>query len=162
MARTMKVAIVDDEADMRQSISQWLALSGFDTETYGSAEDALKSIGPDFPGVVVSDIRMPGMDGMAFLKKLMGQDSGLPVILITGHGDVPMAVEAMRVGAFDFLEKPFNPDRMTELAKKATQARRLTLDNRALRRELSDGSMLMKKLIGQSGVMVDRVLASLG
>ncbi|MCA3443524.1 MAG: sigma-54-dependent Fis family transcriptional regulator [Rhodobacter sp.] len=153
MARTMKVAIVDDEADMRQSISQWLALSGFDTETYGSAEDALKGIGPDFPGVVVSDIRMPGMDGMAFLKKLMGQDSGLPVILITGHGDVPMAVEAMRVGAFDFLEKPFNPDRMTDLAKKATQARRQTLDNRALRRELSDGSMLMKKLIGQSAVM---------
>ncbi|MDK2774393.1 MAG: sigma-54-dependent Fis family transcriptional regulator, partial [Tabrizicola sp.] len=113
MARAMKVAIVDDEADMRQSISQWLALSGFDTETYASAEEALKVIGPDFQGVVVSDIKMPGMDGMAFLKRLMGQDSGLPVIMITGHGDVPMAVEAMRVGAFDFLEKPFNPDRMT-------------------------------------------------
>ena len=121
MARAMKVAIVDDEADMRASISQWLALSGFDTETYASAEEALKAIGPEFPGVVVSDIKMPGMDGMAFLKRLMGQDSGLPVIMITGHGDVPMAVEAMRVGAFDFLEKPFNPDRMTELAKKATQ-----------------------------------------
>ena len=153
MARAMKVAIVDDEADMRQSISQWLALSGFDTETYPSAEEALKAIGPEFPGVVVSDIKMPGMDGMAFLKRLMGMDSGLPVILITGHGDVPMAVEAMRVGAFDFLEKPFNPDRMTELAKKATQNRRLILDNRALRRELSDGSILMKKLIGTSGVM---------
>ena len=153
MARAMKVAIVDDEADMRQSISQWLALSGFDTETYPSAEDALKSIGPEFPGVVVSDIKMPGMDGMAFLKRLMGMDSGLPVILITGHGDVPMAVEAMRVGAYDFLEKPFNPDRMTELAKKATQARRMTLDNRALRKELSDGSVLMKKLIGGSPVM---------
>ncbi len=77
------------------------------------------------------------MDGMALLKRLMSQDSALPVIMITGHGDVPMAVEAMRVGAFDFLEKPFNPDRMTELAKKATLNRRLTLDNRALRRELS-------------------------
>jgi DNA-binding NtrC family response regulator len=153
MARSMKVAIVDDEADMRQSISQWLALSGFDTETYASAEDALKGIGPEFPGVIVSDIKMPGMDGMAFLKRLMSLDSGLPVIMITGHGDVPMAVEAMRVGAYDFLEKPFNPDRMTELAKKATQARRMTLDNRALRRELSDGSVLMKKLIGTSPVM---------
>jgi DNA-binding NtrC family response regulator len=61
-----------------------------------------------------------------------------------------MAVEAMRVGAFDFLEKPFNPDRMTELAKRATQARRMTLDNRALRKELSDGSVLMKKLVGTS------------
>jgi DNA-binding NtrC family response regulator len=153
MARAMKVAIVDDEADMRQSISQWLALSGFETETYASAEEALKFIGAEYPGVVVSDIRMPGMDGMVFLKRLMSLDGGLPVIMITGHGDVPMAVEAMRLGAYDFLEKPFNPDRMTELTKKATQSRRLTLDNRALRRELSDGTVLMKKLIGSSAEM---------
>ncbi|SLN23237.1 C4-dicarboxylate transport transcriptional regulatory protein DctD [Pseudoruegeria aquimaris] len=153
MAQAMKIAIVDDEQDMRQSISQWLALSGFDTETFASAEDALKALGPDYPGVVVSDIRMPGMDGMQFLKRLMGADSALPVIMITGHGDVPMAVEAMRLGAFDFLEKPFNPDRMTELAKKATQARRLTLDSRALRKELGDGDAVMRKLIGSSPVM---------
>jgi DNA-binding NtrC family response regulator len=153
MNKAMKIAIVDDEKDMRQSISQWLALSGFDTETYASAEDALKGLSPDFPGIVVSDVKMPGMDGMQFLKKLKGVDSSLPVIMITGHGDVPMAVEAMRVGAFDFLEKPFNPDRMTELAKRATTARRLTLDNRALRRELSDGTAIIKKLIGQSPVM---------
>ncbi len=149
----LKIAIVDDEQDMRQSISQWLALSGYNTETYASAEDALKGIGNDYPGIVVSDIKMPGMDGMQFLKRLMSVDSGLPVIMITGHGDVPMAVEAMRVGAFDFLEKPFNPDRMTELAKRATVSRRLTLDNRALRKELSDGAALMKKLIGTSPVM---------
>lgn len=153
MARAMKVAIVDDEQDMRQSISQWLALSGFDTETFPSAEEALKTIGADYPGVVVSDIKMPGMDGMAFLKKLMSLDSGLPVIMITGHGDVPMAVEAMRIGAFDFLEKPFNPDRMTDLAKKASQSRRMTLDNRALRRELADGTTIMKKLVGGSAAM---------
>ena len=153
MAQAMKIAIVDDEKDMRQSISQWLALSGYDTETFSSAEDALKGLGQDYPGIVVSDIKMPGMDGMQFLKKLKGVDSALPVIMITGHGDVPMAVEAMRIGAFDFLEKPFNPDRMTELAKKATNARRLTLDNRALRRELSDGSALMSKLIGTSPAM---------
>jgi DNA-binding NtrC family response regulator len=153
MARTMKVAIVDDEADMRQSISQWLALSGFDTVTYASADEALKVIGADFPGVVISDIRMPGTDGMVFLKRLMGMDSGLPVIMITGHGDVPMAVEAMRLGAFDFLEKPFNPDRMTTLAKKAVNHRRLLLDNRALRRELSDGTALMSKLVGTSPAM---------
>jgi len=153
MARPMKIAIVDDEQDMRQSISQWLALSGYDTETFASAEDALKGLANDYPGVVVSDIKMPGMDGMQFLKRLMSVDSGLPVIMITGHGDVPMAVEAMRVGAFDFLEKPFNPDRMTELAKKATQMRRVTLDSRVLRRELSDGGALMRKLIGSSPVM---------
>jgi DNA-binding NtrC family response regulator len=153
MTKAMKIAIVDDEKDMRQSISQWLALSGYDTETFSSAEEALGALGPDYPGIVISDIRMPGMDGIQFLKKLMGSDSALPVIMITGHGDVPMAVEAMRIGAFDFLEKPFNPDRMSELAKKATNARRLTLDNRALRRELSDGGQLMRKLIGQSPAM---------
>ena len=151
--RMMKVAIVDDEEDIRQSISQWLALSGFDTESYPSAEEALKVIGPDWPGVVISDIRMPGMDGMAFLKRLMGLDSGLPVIMITGHGDVPMAVEAMRLGAMDFMEKPFNPDRMTELAKRATQARRMTLDARALRRDLAEGTAVMGKLIGTSPQM---------
>nr|WP_245218458.1 sigma-54 dependent transcriptional regulator [Rubellimicrobium aerolatum] len=149
----MKIAIVDDEKDMRQSISQWLALSGFDTETYASAEDALKGINADYPGIVVSDVKMPGMDGMQFLRKLKSVDSTLPVIMITGHGDVPMAVEAMRVGAFDFLEKPFNPDRMTDLAKKASQVRRLALDSRALRRELSDKDALMRKLIGASPAM---------
>jgi DNA-binding NtrC family response regulator len=153
MSKAMKIAIVDDEKDMRQSISQWLALSGFDTETFSSAEDALKGLNPDYPGIVVSDVRMPGMDGMQLLRKLRSIDSTLPVIMITGHGDVPMAVEAMRVGAFDFLEKPFNPDRMTELAKKATQARRLALDSRALRRELSDTDALMRKLIGSSPAM---------
>ncbi len=153
MPSAMKIAIVDDEKDMRQSISQWLALSGYDTEAFPSAEEALKSLGADYPGIVVTDIKMPGMDGMQFLKKLMGADSSLPVIMITGHGDVPMAVEAMRIGAFDFLEKPFNPDRMTELAKKATNVRRMTLDSRALRKELSDGGQLMKKLIGTSQAM---------
>ena len=153
MSRKLKIAIVDDEPDMRESISQWLVLSGFETETYPSAEDALKVIGADWPGIVVSDIRMPGMDGIAFLKRLMGLDSGLPVILITGHGDVPMAVEAMRIGAMDFMEKPFNPDKMTQLAKKATQMRRMTLDNRALRRDLSEGQQVMSKLIGSSPVM---------
>ena len=153
MAKLMKIAIVDDEQDMRQSIGQWLALSGYDTETFASAEDALKALTPDYPGIVISDIRMPGMDGMQFLKRLMGTDSALPVIMITGHGDVPMAVEAMRLGAFDFLEKPFNPDQMSQLAKKAVNARRLTLDNRQLRRELSDGGQIMKKLIGASPAM---------
>ena len=153
MPTAMKIAIIDDERDMRQSISQWLALSGYDTESFASAEDALKTLGPDYPGIVVTDIKMPGMGGMAFLKKLMGADSSLPVIMITGHGDVPMAVEAMRIGAYDFLEKPFNPDRMTHLAKKATKARRMVLDARALRRDLSDGGQLMKKLIGTSAAM---------
>ena len=153
MARAMKVAIIDDEQDMRQSISQWLALSGFETETFPSAEEALKVVGPDYPGVVLADIRMPGMDGMTLLRRLMGADSNLPVVMITGHGDVPMAVEAMRIGAFDFLEKPFNPDQMTEIARRASHHRQLTLDNRALRKDLEDGPGLMRRLVGNSPPM---------
>ncbi|TRD15300.1 sigma-54-dependent transcriptional regulator [Palleronia caenipelagi] len=153
MAKAMKIAIIDDEADMRQSISQWLALSGFDTETYPSADEALGAISADYPGIVISDVRMPGTDGVAFLKRLMSADSTLPVILITGHGDVPMAVEAMQLGAFDFLEKPFDPEKLTELARSASAQRRATLDSRALRRELADGTGIMEKLIGGSPVM---------
>ena len=154
MAKAMKIAIIDDERDMRQSISQWLALSGYDTQSFASAKDALAVIDADYPGIVISDIKMPNMDGIQFLRKLMSIDSSLPVILITGHGDVPMAVEAMRIGAFDFLEKPFDPDRMSALAKKAGQKRRMTLDNRELRKELSDAPSLMKKLMGKSSEMV--------
>ena len=110
MSKMMKVAIVDDEKDMRLSISQWLSLSGYDTESFASAAEALGVVGPDYPGIVITDIRMPGMDGITLLKKLMGSDSALPVMMITGHGDVPIAMQAMRLGAFDFLEKPFDPD----------------------------------------------------
>jgi DNA-binding NtrC family response regulator len=149
-----RIVVVDDEQDMRASISQWLSLSGFHPETYASAEEALGALGPEFPGIVVTDIRMPGMDGMALLKRLMGMDSALPVIMITGHGDVPMAVEAMRLGAYDFLEKPFDPERMTELARSALKARGLALENRALRHELADGSTIMRRLVGNSPEMV--------
>ncbi len=154
LGEDIRIAIVDDELDMRQSISQWLALSGFKTETYGSARDALTSVKPGYPGIVMTDIKMPGMDGMAFLKRLMHLDSALPVILITGHGDVPMAVEAMRIGAYDFLEKPFDPDRMSEIARRAVATRRQTLDNRALRNELADETSAISRLAGDSPAMM--------
>ena len=150
MAEKLRVAIIDDEADMRASISQWLELSGYKTECFESAAKALAVIGADFPGIVLSEIRMPGMDGMEMLKKLHAIDSTLPVIMITGHGDVQMAVEAMRIGAYDFVEKPFDPERLADLTRHAIDARRLVLDNRALRRELSDGSILMRRLMGSS------------
>ncbi|MCV6598512.1 MAG: sigma-54 dependent transcriptional regulator [Mangrovicoccus sp.] len=149
-----RIAVIDDELDMRQSISQWLTLSGFETETFASAREALAVIKAGYPGIVMTDLRMPEMDGMALLRHLMGLDSALPVILITGHGDVPAAVEAMRIGAFDFLEKPFDPERLTELARKACKSRALALTNRSLRDELSSGEALMRRLIGTSPVMV--------
>jgi DNA-binding NtrC family response regulator len=145
-----KVAIIDDEADMRESVAQWLQLSEFDPLSFEAAEPALKVLGPEFDGVVISDIRMPGMDGMALLRRLQATDPGLPVILMTGHGDVPMAVEAMRIGAFDFVEKPFDPEALAELCRRAAEARSRTLETRALRRELSDGSVPTRRLMGSS------------
>jgi DNA-binding NtrC family response regulator len=150
MSEKTKIAIIDDETDMRESVAQWMQLSGFEPVAFEAAEPALKVLGADFPGIVVSDIRMPGMDGMALLRRLQSIDPGLPVILMTGHGDVPMAVEAMRIGAFDFLEKPFEPERLTELCRKAGEARGRTLETRALRRELSDGNVMMRRLMGAS------------
>ncbi len=153
MPEQLTIAIVDDEQDMRESISQWLSLSGYQTKTYASAEEALKEIQADYPGIVISDIKMPGIDGITFLKRLQKADNALPVIMITGHGDVAMAVEAMQIGAYDFLEKPFDPERMAELTKKAIHTRRLALENRSLRRELSDGTVLLRKLMGTSPVV---------
>jgi DNA-binding NtrC family response regulator len=153
MIKTIKIVIVDDEKDMRQSISQWLALYGFETETFAGAGDALKSLYYNYPGIIITDIKMPKMDGIQFLKKIKSMDSSLPVIMITGHGDIPMAVDAMRLGAFDFLEKPFNPDSMTALVKRAAASRRLILENRQLRLELSSGNTIVEKLVGASAVM---------
>jgi DNA-binding NtrC family response regulator len=153
MNKTPSVAIIDDEADMRDSVAQWLRLSEFEPVTFESAEAALKVLSPDFPGVAVSDIRMPGMDGMALLRRLQSVDPGLPIILMTGHGDVPMAVEAMRIGAFDFIEKPFDPERLAELCQKASETRARTLETRALRRELSDEAVAMRRLMGSSPVV---------
>ena len=156
MPEQLTIAIVDDEQDMRESISQWLSLSGYQTKTFASAEEALKEIQADYPGIVISDIKMPGIDGITFLKRLQKADNALPVIMITGHGDVAMAVEAMQIGAYDFLEKPFDPERMAELTKKAIHTRRLALENRSLRRELSDGTVLLRKLMGTS-LVVERL-----
>ena len=153
MPEQMTIAIVDDEQDMRESISQWLTLSGYRTTTFTNAEDALRNLDSDFRGIIISDIRMPGMDGISFLRRLQSMDNQLPVIMITGHGDVAMAVEAMQIGAYDFLEKPFDPESMAELTKKAVRTRRLALDNRTLRRELSDGTVLLRKLMGSSPLM---------
>ena len=114
----------------------------------GSAEQARRRLGRDFRGIVVSDIRLPKMDGMAFLRETLALDPELPVVLITGHGDVSMAVQAMKDGAYDFIQKPFPPEYLVEVVRRALEKRRLVLEVRDLRRQLEQRDQLEGKLIG--------------
>ncbi|XKE45242.1 sigma-54 dependent transcriptional regulator [Halomonas organivorans] len=145
------VMIIDDEAHLRITAGQTLELAGYTPQAYESAEAALAALTPDFPGVVVSDIRMPGMDGMTLLREVRGRDPDLPVVLITGHGDISTAVEAMRDGAWDFLEKPFAGERLVEVVRRGIEKRRLSLENRALKAELeAQQSALGPRLVGRT------------
>ena len=143
-----KVLFIDDEMHIRQANRQTLELADFDVTCLESAEEGLKLITEDWPGVVVCDIRLSGMSGMEFQKKLQVIDCDLPVILITGHGDVSTAVQAMRNGAYDFLEKPYPSDRLVKTVSKALEKRTLTLENRALRTELEAYSVPGPRFIG--------------
>ncbi len=136
MSDSPAVIFIDDEQSVRDANAQTLELAGFRVLAFARAEDALAELTADWPGVVVSDIRMPGLDGLQLLQRLQSQDAELPVILITGHGDVEMAVQAMRDGAYDFIEKPFPVDRLVDTVRRAAGRRRLSLENRRLKREL--------------------------
>ena len=128
-----RVLLVDDDAQMRRSTAQALDLAGFAVEALASGEEALTLAGPGFAGAVVSDIRMPGMDGMTLLGRLHEIDPDIPVILFTGHAEVPLAVEAIRSGAYDFIEKPFVVHDLATVIRRAIDHRDLILDNRRLR-----------------------------
>lgn len=150
-----RVLFVDDEEHLRAASRQALEIGGFEVECLESAERALGHVSEAFDGVIVSDIRMPGMDGMAFLKAAREIDPDLPVVLITGHGDVQLAVDAMRAGAYDFIEKPFASGRLVDVAGRAMEKRRLTLENRELRSAVGERDQLESRLAGRAPVMVD-------
>ncbi|MEW9680485.1 sigma-54-dependent transcriptional regulator [Pseudomonas sp. TE50-2] len=145
-----QVLLVDDDPHLRQALSQTLDLAGLKVVALADAQGLAERLEEDWPGVVVSDIRMPGIDGLQLLEQLHARDSELPVLLITGHGDVPLAVQAMRAGAYDFLEKPFASDSLLDSVRRALALRRLVLDNRSLRLALSDRQHLATRLVGQS------------
>ena len=150
----VQVILIDDDPHLRQALFQTLDLAGLNVLPLAEANGLAERIGRDWPGVVVSDIRMPGMDGLELLTQLHGQDPELPVLLITGHGDVPLAVQAMRAGAYDFLEKPFASDALLDSVRRALALRALVLDNRSLRLALSDRQLLSSRLVGVSAAML--------
>ena len=148
MTEALKVLIIEDDPDVALGCEQALLLEGIAAECAGSAEQARKKLGRDFCGIVVSDIRLPKMDGMTFLREMLAVDPELPVVLITGHGDVTMAVQAMKDGAYDFIQKPFPPEHLVEVVRRALEKRRLVLAVRDLRRQLEQRDLLESRLIG--------------
>jgi len=153
MNESAKILFVDDERHIRISNRQSLELAGFEVQCFSSAEQILPTLSLDWFGVVVCDIRMPGMDGLTLLEKAQAIDHELPVILITGHGDIAMAVNAIRDGAYDFIEKPFAPERLVETVRRAIDKRNLTLENRKLRTELEAQSAPGPRIIGRTSAI---------
>lgn len=119
MSEAARVHVVDDDDAARDSLAFLFQSAGYEVTTFASGQEALAGITPG-SGCVITDVRMPGMSGVDLLKELKSRDPSTPVIVITGHGDVPLAVEAMRAGAADFLEKPFSEDAMLASVQRAT------------------------------------------
>jgi two-component system C4-dicarboxylate transport response regulator DctD len=153
MHEGIKVLLIEDDAAVRIGCEQALQLAGFPVESFESAEAALGHIKTGMPAIVVTDVRLPGMDGLAFLQHVMGVEAQLPVILTTGHGDITMAVEAMRAGAYDFIEKPFPSEHLAEVVGRAAEKRRLTLELEALRDKLNSRAGVEATLLGRSPAM---------
>ncbi|WP_164657774.1 sigma-54 dependent transcriptional regulator [Tropicibacter sp. Alg240-R139] len=147
---TRKVLLVDDDAAVREALSQTLELADYDALTAGSFVAAKDHIRSDFNGVILSDIRMPGRDGFHLLDYTQEVDAELPVILLTGEGDIQMAVEAMRQGAFGFLEKPCASADLLAVLERAVRTRGLVLENRALKLQLETGDPAARMLFGTS------------
>ncbi|KQI68161.1 Fis family transcriptional regulator [Loktanella sp. 3ANDIMAR09] len=148
------VLFVDDEEELRNAGLQTLMLHDLPAEAFASAEDALARITRGFQGILVTDIRMPGRDGSWLMQQVLEIDPEFPVILVTGHGDVDLAVQSMREGAYDFIEKPFAPTRLISTIHHALEKRRLTIENRSLKREVGCRDKVESRLIGRSDAMV--------
>ena len=144
------IHLIDDDADLRHALKQSLELEGLSVVAHADAADIGDLPLRNLYGVIVSDIRMPGTDGMELMRKVLAIDPTLPVVLITGHGDVQMAVEAMRSGAYDFIEKPFAANRLFSVVERAIEKRRLVLENRSLRTALDGGDDLASRLVGRN------------
>ncbi|MDC5840835.1 sigma-54 dependent transcriptional regulator [Vibrio europaeus] len=145
------VIFIDDESDIRLAIEQSFELEEIPARFFASAEEALLAIKQDgLPKVVITDICLPGLSGENILSSILHQDPDVPVILITGHGDISMAVNALRNGAYDFIEKPFPIDRLIDTTRRALEKRDLTIENQELKRSLKASQTLGPRIIGDT------------
>ncbi|MEH6727772.1 MAG: sigma-54 dependent transcriptional regulator [Hyphomicrobiales bacterium] len=148
------ILFVDDEEHLRLAAKQTLELADLKVTCLPEAALALDLLDRSFPGIVMSDIRMPNMDGLTMMQRALEIDAELPIVLITGHGDVALAVDTMRRGAYDFIEKPFAANHLVEVARRALEKRRLTLENRRLRSAVGGRDRIEARLMGRTKIMV--------
>jgi two-component system C4-dicarboxylate transport response regulator DctD len=153
MHEGLRILLVEDDPIVRAGSEQAFQLAGIRVEAFASAELARKHVTPGFPGIVITDVRLPGMTGMELLLQIKAIDRDVPVILVTGHGDITMAVQAMRNGAYDFIEKPYSSEQLVEVARRALEARSLMLEVHTLRRQLEGRKGIEATLLGKSPAM---------
>ncbi|WP_345843951.1 sigma-54 dependent transcriptional regulator [Shewanella algae] len=144
------VLILDDEPHIGTVLSQLFELEGISAKASIQAKEILRHLSRDWMGVIITDVNMPGMDGISVMQQIKQLDADLPVILITGFGDIAMAVSAVKQGAYDFLEKPFNNEHILDVVKRALDKRSLTLENRKLKQELESQSLPGPRILGNS------------
>lgn len=145
-----KVILVDDEPHVLSGGRQTLELADLQVIACAGGDEALRHLASDWPGVLVTDVKMPRMDGFDLMARVRRLDPDLPVVLVTGHGDISMAVQAIRDGAYDFIEKPYRGELLVDVVRRALEKRRLVMENRALRSELSEKAGDEPVLIGKS------------
>lgn len=155
MADTQTVYIVDDDHAIRHAMELLMASVGLDFEVFESADQFLENHSNDRAGCLVLDIRMPGLGGLELQEKLLEMGSGLPIIFITGHGDVPMAVEAMQKGAVDFIQKPF---RDQELLDRISLALKTDEERRSTRVEKAEVAANVARLTNRESQVFDLVI----
>lgn len=149
----IRVLLVEDDEDVLVSTAQALTLAGFAVESFVSTERASAHVAFDAPVIVVCDVRLPGMSGTDWLPEIRRIDAELPVVLVTGQGDIAMAVRAMRDGAYDFIEKPFTSERLIAIVRHAVERRQLALKVRTLHEALENWHGIQAVLIGRSAQM---------
>ena len=148
-----KIAVIEDEAGFRESLELVLQLADFEVESFANAEEAMEHMRYLAPDAVLTDLQLPGMDGVEVIKRCRELASELPVVLMTAHGNVPTAVQAMHSGAYDFIEKPFSNERLIATLHRASEKHRLIVENRALRSTLAEASGMSGILCGESTLM---------
>ena len=150
MTNKIPVLFIDDESHIRIANRQTLEIAGYEVTDLESANDAISLLNRNWPGVVISDIRMPGISGLEFLQQIQQIDASIPVVLISGHGDIATAVKAIHDGAYDFIEKPFAAEHLIETVNRARDKRQLTLENRQLKQEIEVQSAPGPRIVGKT------------